>query len=204
MCSKVIVDIVCGLTAGGALVVLLICGIAVSRPNFHGVQFEKGACELTTRHIDIEIAPLRSCDCSEDKDDHCTSYYPCVNAYGIFYFNGTETPGTFHFDYQDLRSGCLFVPPCLDDYNANMARVRYAWHTIYSTYEDHTYFTCWGKDNYMYFWNDYTLAKAYMGLFIPLGLFVVGMTAGLLFGSNLWRQIFCFPIRPLRESESVC
>ena len=139
---------------------------------------------MTTKHIDIDEAPLKSCDCGEDNDDDCTSVYPCINAYGIFYKNGSAddaTTGTFHYGYEEVKAGCLLVPACTPSYSGNEAQVA------------RTYVECWGYEGSFYLWMDYSLAKAYMGVLIPTGIFFLSIFVGLIFGDELWRKIFCFP-----------
>ena len=186
-----------GVTAVGSLIALLFCGLAISRPNFHGAKFEKGICGLTTRNVDVKKASLIRCNCSTDEEDEtCYNFYPCINARGVFYRNGSAenaTEGTFHYGFSEVSAGCLIVPACLDDYASNEAQVQSYWNRFYSLLEDKTYFECWGYETNFYLSMDYSLAKAYMGVFIPTGLFFICVIVGVIFGDDLWRKVFCYP-----------
>ena len=192
---RMVVDILCLTSTIGSLVSLLICGLLVSRPNFHGAEFEIGTCELTTLHIDIDEAPLKSCDCSTEDDD-CYSVYPCINAYGIFYRNGSAddaTTGTFHYGYEEVKAGCLLEPACTPSYSGNKAQVSRFWNAFKDIWTNRTYVECWGSGDNFYLWMDYSLAKAYMGVLIPTGIFFMSMFIAVIFGSNVWANIFCLP-----------
>ena len=193
---RFITDVSCFISAFAALIALLWCGLAVSRPNFHGANFEKGVCSLTTKHIDIDTAPLRECDCGEDDEDDCTSVYPCINAYGIFYRNGSAddaTTGTFHYGYEEVKAGCLLEPSCTPSYSGNEAQVARYWNVFKNVWTNRTYVECWGYEGSFYLWMDYSLAKAYMGVLIPTGIFFLSIFIAVIFGSEIWRKTFCFP-----------
>ena len=192
---RLAVDILCLTSTIGSLVSLLLCGLLVSRPNFHGAKFEIGTCELTTQHIDIDEAPLKSCDCSGEEEG-CYSVYPCVNAYGIFYKKGsseTGTKGTFHYGYEEVKAGCLLEPACTPSYSGNEAQVSRFWDAFKKIWTNHTYVECWGSGDNFYLWMNYSLAKAYMGVLIPTGIFFLSIFIAVIFGSSVWAKVFCFP-----------
>ena len=175
----------------GSLLSLVICGLLVSRPNFHGAKFENGACELTTLEMDMDEAPLIQCDCGGGDEETCVSYFPCITALGIFYKNSTDgyeegTSGAFHYDYEASQAGCLYVPPCTPSYVSNEKLVELYWKKFYRVLGNSDYFICWGYEGAIYLWMEYSLTKAYMGVLIPTGLFLVAVCIGVGYFLKSW------------------
>ena len=58
------------------VVLFIILSITVVAPNFHGLKFEEGTCQIEYAKTMGDV----SCDCGDD-DTSCTSYYPCMEVF---------------------------------------------------------------------------------------------------------------------------
>ena len=178
--------------------------IVISLPNFYGAQFTHGTCTLAPRGA-ATLLYNQTCDCttSTDKElaDTCVSNYPCFRLEGVFLRKSSSNVGTrgnFYRDYAALLSQCVVVPrTCYKKYTLNDELVRSYLHQIPGNQAEGdgtTKFECWGKNDTFYFTMKYTEQRAWLGVLIPVGCFLLSCVGACVFGSNTWNLMLCFPL----------